>query len=406
MKKISTCQILLLLILFVNSLNVLSCGKRGPSLPPIKVLPAKADDLKVRQIDDSVILSFMIPEKNTDGSPIQEALSVSVICHMEQVQEESPSSPSYDEFLKRARICMKIDTELILQKKIGRRAFVEDNIFERYGVKAWGKRFSYAVQLKNEKGKVSALSNISSLISGKPLSAPTYLQARVLEDGIQLSWKSPLSETAEKEEQLFNIYRIESHSSERSVDRVADGEEKASTDLSEEKGIELLLDPINKRPVLEMTYFDGFSQFGKHYLYSVRTLYDDEGLFRESGNSNIITVQPLDVFPPESPQGLIAVAEGPVIRLFWYPNTEKDLGGYRIYRAPERSGSFLFIAETPPHMTSYTDREVLPEKTWHYYLTAFDRSEPANESPASPIISEVALPSFDRQGLNEDREHE
>ena len=57
-------------------------------------------------------------------------------------------------------------------------------------------------------------------------------------------------------------------------------------------------------------------------------------------------------------------------------------------------------------MTSYTDRDVIPEKTLHYYLTAFDNSEPANESLASSIISEVALTNFDLQDLDKDREYE
>lgn len=405
MRKTNTCQILLLILLIYSGLNFLSCGKRGPSLPPIKVIPAKAGDLKVRQIGNSVILRFVVPKKNTDGSSIQGSLSASVLCSVEQVQEETFTSPSYDEFLKRAKICLKIDSEVLLQKTTKGVAHVEDNIFERYGEKALGKRFSYAIQLMDKKGKISPLSNISSLITGKTLAAPTHLHARVLEDGIQLSWEPPLSKTDEKEAQLFNIYRLENSSDGGSID-TEDLEGEASSDISELEVMELLLDPINKQPVSEMVYVDNFSQFGKHYLYSVRSLYDEMGLFRESRNSNIIGIQPLDLFPPSAPQGLIAVAEGPVIRLFWYPNTEKDLGGYRIYRASKRSGPFSFIAETLPHITSYTDKEVLLERTWHYYLTAIDNVEPANESPASPIISEVALPQFNGQGHDEHGEHE
>ncbi len=406
MRKINAWQALLLFTLIVSILSSFSCGKRGPSLPPIKVLPAKVVDLKARQIGDSAILSFLIPEKNTDGSPIDGTLSAIVLCSVEQIQEEVSSPPSYDEFLKMAKICMKVDPEKIRRNKRDQRAYVEDKIFERYGEKAEEKLFSYAIQLKDDKGKISALSNISSVKSGRPLSTPTRLQARVLEDGIQLLWKPPLSETVEKEEQLYNLYRMEVLSSEQFTGARASRTDKASTALLEEEELKFLFEPINKQPISETMYVDGFFQFGKHYLYSARSLHDDSGLFRESRNSNIIDVQPQDIFPPESPKGLIAVAEGGVIRLFWYPNSESDLGGYKIYRASERSGPFLFITETPPHMTSYTDRDVIPEKTSHYYLTAFDNSEPANESVASSIISEVALVDFDLQNLDEDSEYE
>ncbi len=405
MRKIITGQILLLILLLYGGLNSFSCGKRGPSLPPIRVNPAKAGDLKVRQIGDSVILRFVVPQKNTDGSSIQGSLSASVLCSVEQVQEETSTFPSYDEFLKKAKIWLKIDPEALIQKTTKGMAHVEDNIFERYGEKALGKRFSYAIQLTDEKGKISPISNISSLITGKTLAAPTLLHAKVLEEGVQLSWEPPVSETDEKEEQLFNIYRLEVSSNGGSI-YAEDREEETFSNLSELKEMEFLFEPINKQPVPETVYLDNSSLFGIYYLYSIRSLYEERDLFKESGNSNIIRIQPLDQFPPDAPQGLIAVAEGSVIRLFWYPNAEKDLGGYKIYRAPERSGPFSFIAETPPYITSYTDKEILLEKTWHYYLTAIDKAEPANESSASPIISEVALPQFNGQDLHENGEHE
>lgn len=408
MRESRTYQTFILFLFFANIIFLFACGRRGPSLPPVKVMPARASDLQARQIDDSVILAFLIPEKNTDGSLVQEALSTIVLCFVEQVQEEA-SSPTHDEFLKRAKTCMKVDSDRLYLKKRDQRVFVKDKVFERYGAKAKGKRFSYAIQLKNEKGRVSALSQIASLTVGETLPAPSRLQAIVLEEGIQLSWEYPPSGADEKKEQVFNVYRLEVVSADRSLEEEADQKEilpSPYADFSDEEAISLFLEPINDQPVSGADYIDRATYFGTQYIYSVRSLLDESGVVRESKNSNIIQIQPRDIFPPRTPEGLVAIAEGAVIRLFWYPNSEKDIGGYKIYRSVERSGPYALIAETLAHMTSYTDNEISTGQKYHYYVTSFDNSELANESSSTPIISEMALPVVDGQSMNNGREHE
>lgn len=398
------------LAFFISGLFVLSCGKKGPSFPPIVVLPGKVVDLKVRQIDDSIILSFLIPDKNTDDSLIQEPLSANVLCYVEEAQENASSSlPSPSDFLKRARVCKRVDHDKLSQRNQSRRIFLEDRIFERYGAKAEGKQFFYAIRLKNERGKWSPLSDIVSLMTGPSISSPIHLRAIVLEEGIKLSWEYPESETGEEEPQLFNVYRMEGTPPNRSM--VSETSQKTIPAvqphaISGEKEIRFLFNPINKKPVHGNTYIDESYIFGKDYLFAVRSVDDGSDPYRESGNSEVVRLQPQDLFAPKSPQGLIAVTEGTVIRLFWYPNSEKDLGGYRIYRESKSMGGFVIIAELYSNITSFTDDRVSTGQTYRYYVTAFDSSEQANESPPTPIISEVAMSPFDRRSPDEEREYE
>jgi fibronectin type 3 domain-containing protein len=72
------------------------------------------------------------------------------------------------------------------------------------------------------------------------------------------------------------------------------------------------------------------------------------------------------------------------IELVWDRNTEADLAGYRIYRSTG-DGPFEKLAELN-EIPNYSDRAVEHGKTYHYALTAFDRSTPPNESARSARI--------------------
>lgn len=389
--------VLILFIAFINPFLIFSCGKKGPSLPPIVVLPGKVIDLKVRQIHDSIVLSFILPEKNTDGSIIQEKLSAIVLCFAQEAQENGSSTLfSSSEFLKRAKVCMTIPPDR-LELADRKRVFLEDKIFKRYGKRAEGKEFFYAIQLENRKGKKSPLSEIISLVTIKPLISPINLKAIVLEECISLSWDYPLQKGLEGKEPHFNIYRMEAPAPHRSLKKGLS--QKAETaflgpSLPEEEKVPFLMTPINKKPISEKMFMDKTFDFGKDYLYIVRAVIDESQPYRESAPSNMVRICPQDHFPPQSPQGLVAVSEGPLIRLFWHPNTEKDLGGYRIYRESKPLKKFLLIGETPPHVTSYSDEGVTPGHLYRYYVTAFDTSASANESPPSSIVSESVRSPF------------
>src|SRR5262249_61255650 len=90
-----------------------------------------------------------------------------------------------------------------------------------------------------------------------------------------------------------------------------------------------------------------------------------------------------DTFPPGARQGLAAVEEHGTIRLFWRPNRESDLKGYRVYRAEGPTGELLAVTQDLVTATSWTDTTAQPGIVYSYAVTALDGAQPPNESPQS-----------------------
>ncbi len=57
----ASCVVFLLLV-------VVACGKKGPPLPPIRIVPQRPDQFAVRRLGSQVYLQFVVPTVNTDGS--------------------------------------------------------------------------------------------------------------------------------------------------------------------------------------------------------------------------------------------------------------------------------------------------------------------------------------------------
>jgi len=91
----------------------------------------------------------------------------------------------------------------------------------------------------------------------------------------------------------------------------------------------------------------------------------------------------VDTFPPAPPEGLAAVVENGAIRLFWRPNREPDLHGYRVYRTEGGGAEWKLLTPDEITTTSYTDRDVTAGVVYSYAVTARDGAVPPNESGKS-----------------------
>ncbi len=355
-----------------------ACGKRGPSLPPIVIAPDKCGDLMIRQLGDSLIIAFSLPEKNTDGSPLAVLPSVELLMY---VSEGEAEEPRLDEFLKGARQ-LKIPLNELDDTAIGKKVFVEKKLLDLSPGKSAGMRYTMAARFVNRKKRISPLSDISSITIVKPLEPPRDLLARSEEKGIRLSWQASLSEKAQSCGSLFNIYRIEFSLDELS--QVNDPDLRYAEEMRHQSI------PLNQKPISERSYFDESCLFGKMYLYSVREVCDASLPLRESDNSNIVCHSHRDEFPPAPPSGLAAVSEEGIIRLFWFPSAENDCAGYKVYRKSENENAYSMIAALPVHRTSFSDKDVIPYAHYCYYVTAIDTAPHPNESHPSEVVYETA----------------
>jgi hypothetical protein len=92
-----------------------------------------------------------------------------------------------------------------------------------------------------------------------------------------------------------------------------------------------------------------------------------------------------DFISPAAPQGLVTQAGDRLVDLFWYPNTEPDLAGYKVYYSSSYNGTYHLIGTTSH--TSFTDRDARNGSTYFYAVTAFDAS--GNESELTPELVKV-----------------
>lgn len=196
------------------------------------------------------------------------------------------------------------------------------------------------VRVPNSKGRFSVWSNEVMVSVIRPLGVPASFQAEPAPKGVKLSWQEPDPRPGEQ----FRIQRKDSK----------------------------LIATATGSP-----YVDTDAKPGQEYEYRVQAFVATA----ESEWSPYIKITPKDVFPPEVPAGLTALAGISTVELSWDPSTAEDLKVYRVYRS-EENGEFKQVAdvETP----AYSDKQVQAGKLYRYAISSIDQTgnESAKSAPA------------------------
>jgi fibronectin type 3 domain-containing protein len=138
-------------------------------------------------------------------------------------------------------------------------------------------------------------------------------------------------------------------------------------------------------------YSDTALDFGRTYLYVVRSVTQAERAQLESADSVPAIVTPRDVFPPAAPQNVViaslpgAAAGSESVELSWSIGVETDLAGYRIYRSEEEGTRGDLLTPELLLAPAYRDNSVAIGHHYWYTITAVDRFN--NES--LPSVSSV-----------------
>jgi hypothetical protein len=360
---------------FLVSLLLVGCGAPGEPAPTRTPVPVAISGLAARQLGESISLTFSLPRKTIDGETLVQPPAIEIY------RGFLPAGAAPTKSV--ARLVYTIPSALVTTYLTdGRVEFIDPLGPAEWAAHA-GEQALYFVRTRASGKRASADSNVVTLPM-HPVPEPVNdLRAVVTETAIELSWSAPAhASTGGAAPAIvgYRVYRTE-------VDPAsAVSQDPAKVKLKTPLALLASTTNTNAR--------DTQIEFGRTYLYSIRSVSSTDSTTVESGDSAPAIITPRDIFPPAAPQKLVAVFAPAVagvpahIELSWGISPETDLAGYYVYRG-EREGERgdrltreLLLAPT------FRDISVLPGHRYTYQVIAVDRA--GNESiPSAPVSIEM-----------------
>ena len=357
------------------------CGAPGEPVPPSPPVPAAIKDLAAHQAGDGVELTFTLPSNSISGEKLPASPAVEIL--------RGTVKPDGSADAKSFRAVYTIPGALVGNYQAdGRISFIDPIAPEETKAHPGG-AFAYAVRTRASQKRASADSNVVT-VRVYPVPAPiATVEARITESGVELSWPAPTATAAGDLVPIiggYRIYRSEIHSQ-------ASASPPPELPAGKPESHAALLAASESN-----SYRDTSVVFEHTYVYTVRSVIQVEGKELESSDSQPVTVTLRDIFPPASPQGLVAAllpgaTPGTVlVDLSWSINLETDLAGYRVYRSEQEGIRGQLITSELLPTPAVRDTTVEPGHRYWYIVTAVDRA--GNESaPSTPIAVDVTQPA-------------
>lgn len=350
----------LIAALAVVVLSGFGCGKRGVPLPPRERVEQRAE-ITAFQRGNQVVLSWKMPIRNASAGSVLHIASVDIFRLAEPLN--SPLTMSEEEFSSRSVL---IGSMPITNADFGAKTISYRDTLQFAGQPV---RLRYAIRYVNASGQRAAFSNFFMLEpAARVASAPASLSTNVSQDELTLTWTAPTQNadgTTPPNIIGYNIYRSPS---------------------AREPG-----KLLNQTPVGATTYADQTFEFTKEYFYFVRAVsVGSGGEPIESLESTIANVKPVDTFPPSAPASITIAATPTTISLFFPPNPESDVVGYRIHRSSDPfrpKPEWEQLTRDVQKANTFVDNRVESGKTYYYFVTATDRF--GNVSAPSEVVSET-----------------
>jgi hypothetical protein len=386
-----TPRALLLIVLACCPLLSAGCGKKGPPLPPLRLVPNAVADVSARRTGQEVTLRFVLPTTNANGGGRIDLDHVEV--YAMTVAPGAVTPPNRD-LLTKARLVVAIPVrpapiegepaapddkrpgpgepvvfvEKLTEDKLRATEHPSLRAAEPPSLRASelpataagaspAPAATYPVRIYAVRGISRAgrpgppAPRLSVPLLALP-AAPSAVGVKVTERALVISWRPPVAEP-DSSPILFNVYR-------------------------EDPGA-----PLNQTPLGAVTFEHPVVEFGREQCFRVRSVQTVQTVTLESVASEPACVTPADSFPPAVPKGLQAVAEEGAINLVWEPNTEADLAGYVVLRADAAGGTLQSLVPQPIREASYRDATVKPGVRYVYAIVAVDSAKPRNTSAPS-----------------------
>jgi hypothetical protein len=360
--------------IFASVLLLAGCGVPGEPAERKPPIPTAVTDLAATQQGDNVILTFTFPKESVEGRELKQPPAIEIFRDFQTVPAAStaaaPSAVS-----KASTLLVTIPSAMVDQYDTRRQIRYVDELKPEDFTQHPGAQAVYLVRTRTSPKKVSANSNPAALRVEPAPNQITDLKAEVTHQGVVLTWTPP-QKTAVGSAPPIARYRI------------FRGEVEQTTTSS--AGVP---QPPPEKPSAQIgdcpasPFRDTQIQFGKTYVYTVRSVAQYPDLQIESLDSPAISVSPLNTFPPSAPQGLVVVlvpAQGAApayLDLSWSISAENDIAGYNIYRSEQEGAPGQKQNPELLPTPAFRDMNTVPGRSYFYTVTAVDRV--GNEGPAS-----------------------
>ena len=340
------------------------CGKKLDPQPPILVVPARPEPLRIHQDGSDVVIRFPRPVRTAQGDPLTSLTKVTIFRELQAAREGArilPPAKGGDErtreeksFRARAEVLKELSRDEMDEWTFGDEVLYRDSLLPLYREKRLGRvLLRYAVTATREKKRVSDLSPVIGILPVVPPGRPLFLRAVVEDKRVCLEWLPP----------------------DEMLDGGRPGRAGAYAVYRKDLGQEWYEDPI--AVVKDVTsYVDEAVRPDRKYLYTVRGAPAAETPLLLGAPADEVLADTVDVFPPPAPDGLLVLAEQEGVRLVWYPVLAPDLAAYRIYRKESGLPAWTRVADGLKE-TVFFDGSGQPGA--QYGVTAVDLS--GNESP-------------------------
>ncbi len=393
----------ILLILLVGAAS--GCGKKGPPLAPLYLVPSGVTEISVTRVEGTIRLRFALPTRNQNGPGIDldrvEIYAVNVppggeappnrelltraylvgqiavkpapvegAAETSNAEDKRPAPGEIATFVDRMPALPIVDTAAAKKKPAPppRKPLDPANAVLLLpppppvvgGIKVADAMRVYVLRGVARNGRGGPPSTRVHVPLGPGPEPPGGVAARNTEKAVVLEWL-PAVAAVGAPAPTYNVYR---------------------SDAPEE--------PLNPKPLGEMSYEYLAPESGVEACLGVRSVEAAGPALVESPLSDLACVTPKDVFAPAPPKNLAATPTPGAVQLIWDANTESDLAGYLVLRATAPDETLQPLTPAPIRDTVYRDAAVAPGTEYIYAVVAVDSAASPNRSQPSEVVRVTA----------------
>jgi hypothetical protein len=367
--------------------GVIGCGTPGAPQPPSLNLPDPVNDLSAIRTGDAVKLTWTMPANDTDKLKLKD----NVLVHI--CRREGDGA------------CAQAGVDLTFPP--GSDGIFTETLSPPLATGA-PRKLTYFVELKNNKNRSAGLSNAAVILAGQAPAAVMGLTAEVRKQGVVLHWTANTETSATSTSTVIRLHR------KLLTEPLVKPQGQSGLLAPEPEPLEKFL--LVEAPDQTPRAIDKDIRLGQIYEYRAQRILrvasteHNEADQAKAGHpqaapkeasqflelagplSDPIRVDAADIFPPDVPSGLVAVATQTAaeisIDLSWKANTDADLAGYLVYRR-ESDGPWQRISPAEPIVgPAFHDARVRPGQSYRYAVTAIDLT--GHESGRSAEAEETA----------------